>query len=114
MGGEWLVNPFELYVTYISWGSDGKHRPVLVIQIDNEEVSVYPITTQYEKKSGAIRKQYCIIAEWSKAGLSKQSYIDTGVLLCLPKSVLKGKEPIGKLTSKDKVRLLEFLYNKNY
>ena len=108
------MNSFELYVTYISWGSDGKQRPVLVMQIGNEEVSVYPITTQYEKKSEAIKAKYCTIVEWSKAGLSRQSYIDTGTLVYLHASVIKDKKPIGKLTSKDKVRLLEFLQNRNY
>ena len=106
------MKPFELYITYISWGDDGKHRPVLVVSINDEEALLYPITTQYEKKSEAIKQQYCKIEEWGKAGLSKQSYIDTGVLLCLEKSAIEDKKYIGNLSSKDKVRLLEFLQNR--
>jgi len=45
------MNPFEIFITYISWGSGGKKRPALVLLPDSDGVSVYPITTQYENKS---------------------------------------------------------------
>ena len=105
------MKPFELYITYISWERDGKYRPVVVLNTD-EEVSLYPITTRYEQKSETIKKQYYKIEEWSKAGLSRQSYIDTGTLLYLAKSTIEDKKYIGNLSSKDKVRLLEFLQNR--
>jgi hypothetical protein len=103
------MEPFELYIAYISWGSDGKNRPVLVLLSSDTAVSVYPITTQYENKSEAVRSKYFKITEWTPAGLDKQSYVDTGILLNLPKSVLDKKQPIGKLTATDKQKLLEFL-----
>jgi len=27
------MEPFEIFITYISWGSGGKARPVLVLQL---------------------------------------------------------------------------------
>ena len=101
--------PFDIFITCISWGSGSKFRPVLVIQINGKTISVYPITTQYENKSKTIQAQYFKINDWSQAGLDKQSYIDTGTLLDLPLSVIKNKQPIGKLTTTDMQRLLVFL-----
>jgi len=103
------VEPFELFITYLSWGSDGKNRPVLVLLLTEDTISVYPVTTQYENKSESIKSQYFKINDWLQAGLDKQSYIDTGILLNLPKSVIKNKKPIGKLTIADKERLFAFL-----
>jgi hypothetical protein len=109
------MEPFELFITYISWGSSaskssgGKSRPVLVFQISEETISIYPITTQYENKSKTIKTQYFKINDWSQAGLDRQSYIDTGILYDLPISVFENKKPIGKLTGEDKKRLLAFL-----
>jgi hypothetical protein len=103
------MEPFELYVAFISWGNDGKNRPVLILLVSDELISVYPVTTQYENKSETVRAKYFKINDWSKAGLDKQSYIDTGILLNLPKSVFDKRKPIGKLTDADKKKLLEFL-----
>jgi len=109
------MQPFELYIIYISWGngasqrSGGKSRPVLVLLINNETISVYPVTTQYKNKSDFIKARYFKINDWLQAGLKKQSYIDTGILLNFPISVIKNKKPIGKLTIADKKRLLAFL-----
>jgi hypothetical protein len=106
---------FELFIAYISWGSpasqgsSGKSRPVLVFQISDDTISIYPITTQYENKSKTIQAQYFKINDWSQAGLDKQSYIDTGILYDLPISVFDNKKPIGKLSGEDKKRLLAFL-----
>jgi len=103
------MNPFEIFITSISWETGSKNRPVLVILLNDESIFVYPITTQYENKSEAIRSQYFRINDWIQAGLDKQSYIDTGTLLILPLAVIKNKNPIGKLTIADKQKLLEFL-----
>ena len=100
---------FDLFIANISWGKGSKNRPVLVIQIKDNGISVFPITTQYEKKSKVIQAQYFKINDWSQAGLDKQSYIDTGTLLDLPLSVINNKHPIGKLTTADMQRLLVFL-----
>jgi len=109
------MEPFELFITYISWTSSssqesgGKNRPVLVLLLSEDTMSVYPVTTQYENKSEAIKARYFKITDWQQAGLDRQSYIDTGILLRLPISVIKNKKPIGKLTTADKDRLLAFL-----
>jgi len=44
-----------------------------------------------------------------QAGLTKQSYIDTGTLLKLPLSAIANKKPIGRLMDIEKQKLLEFL-----
>jgi hypothetical protein len=109
------MEPFELFITYISWGSSashesgGKDRPVLVLLLSENTISVYPVTTQYENKSEAVKAQYFKINDWQQTGLGRQSFIDTGILLNLPISVIKNKKPIGKLTIADKKRLLAFL-----
>lgn len=100
---------FELFITCISWKSGSKDRPVLILQINNHTVSVFPITTQYENKSKAIQAQYFRINDWHLSGLNKQSYIDTGTLLELPLAVFDKKKPIGKLTTADQQSLLAFL-----
>jgi hypothetical protein len=103
------MEPFELFITYISWGSGGKSRPVLVLLLAEDSILVYPVTTQYENKSETIKSRYYKINDWSQAGLDRQSYIDTGILLSLPISIIKNKKPIGTLTIADKKRLLAFL-----
>jgi hypothetical protein len=103
------MEPFELFVVYISWGSGGKNRPVLVLLLTEDTILVYPVPTQYENKSESIKLRYFKIDDWSQAGLDRQSYVDTGILLSLPISVIKNKKPIGKLTIADKKRLLAFL-----
>jgi hypothetical protein len=41
------MEPFELFITYISWGTDGKNRPVLVLLVNENTIPVYPITTHF-------------------------------------------------------------------
>jgi len=101
--------PFEIFITFISWGSSGKSRPILVILINDDSLLAYPITTQYENKSDIIRAQYYKINDWMQAGLKKQSYIDTGTLIKLPLSAITNKNPIGRLTEAEKQKLLVFL-----
>jgi hypothetical protein len=100
---------FELYISYISWGSDGKWRPVLVFALKDEQAFVYVVTSQYESKSQEMRTKYFKINDWDYAGLDKQSYIDTKNYFSLPISMLKNKVPIGQLSAKDKQNLLEYL-----
>jgi hypothetical protein len=104
-----MINPFEILITYISWGSEGKNRPVLVLLLNDNNISVYPITTQFENKSELIRAQYFKINDWSQAGLDRQSYIDTGTLIKIPITAINKKKPIGRLTAADKKSLLAFL-----
>jgi mRNA interferase MazF len=87
------MEPFELFITYISWRSGGKNRPVLVLLLNEDTISVFPVTTQYETKSEFIKSQYFKINDWLQAGLDRQSYIDTGILLSFPISAIKDKKP---------------------
>jgi len=105
------MSPFNIFITHISWKGGSKSHPVLVIQINGNTVSVYPITTQYKNKSKAIQALYFKINDWVQAGLDKQSYIDTGTILDIPLMVFQNKQPIGKLTTADMQRLLVFLSN---
>lgn len=103
------MKPFEIFIIYISWGSGGKSRPVLAFLQDENNLSVYPITSQYKDKSEVVKERYFEIKDWSQSGLDKQSYVDTGMLIGFQVSVIDGKKPIGELTPKDKQRFLEFL-----
>jgi len=103
------MNQFDIFITAISWGNGSKSRPVLVILLNDASVLVYSITTQYDNKSEVIRARYFKMNDWAQAGLTKQSYIDTGTLIKLPLSVIKNKNPIGRLTIAEKQGLLEFL-----
>ena len=103
------MNRFDIFITCISWGSGSKKRPVLVLLSDGGSILVYPITTQYDNKSKAIQARYFKICDWAKAGLVKQSYIDTGTLIKLPLSAMTNKKPIGQLSIEDKQKLLNFL-----
>ena len=103
------MNRFEIFITCISWGSGSKKRPILILLINDDSILVYPITTQYENKSKAIKARLFKIKDWAQAGLARQSYIDTGTLIKLPLSAIANREPIGRLTIKDKQKLLNFL-----
>jgi hypothetical protein len=103
------MNIFDIFIAYISWGSEGKKRPVLVLGQQPTVVNVFNITTQYENKSDAVRSRYFKIDDWQQAGLDKQSYVDTNVVRDLPPAALGGKMAIGKLTESDARKLIEFL-----
>ncbi|MDR1328370.1 MAG: hypothetical protein LBK23_02065 [Oscillospiraceae bacterium] len=103
------MEPFDIFIAYMSWDGGGKARPVLVFILGDGTVDIYRITTQYESKSDAIKEQYFKIIDWAQAGLDRQSYVDVGTLITLSMATFEGKTPIGKLTESDKLRLLEFL-----
>ena len=103
------MKPFDIFIAHISWGSDGKNRPVLAFILGDNTADVFKITTKFEDKSEAVRAQYFKINDWVQAGLDKQSYVDTGTLISLSTAALRNKTPIGKLTEHDKLRFLEFL-----
>ena len=42
------MKPFELYISYVSWGSDGKYRPVLVFDLKDETAYMEYISDGYE------------------------------------------------------------------
>ena len=103
------MKPFDIFIGYISWGDEGKTRPVLAYEIDGDIVSVYAITSQYESKSAAVRVKFFEINDWKQAGLDRQSYVDTGKIVDLPFALISLKSPIGKLSESDRKKFLEFL-----
>ena len=103
------MNPFDIFITYVSWGNDGKIRPVLVLERQDTVVFVFSITSRYEGKSESIRAGYYRINDWREAGLDRPSHVDTNNILDLPLLVLAGKTPIGRLTAADEARLIEFI-----
>jgi hypothetical protein len=108
LAGEWLMQPFTVYIAYVSWGDDGKRRPVLVLSEKDNNVSVFQITTQYQNKSAAVQLKYLIINNWQEAGFDKPSYIDTSKIIELSITSFD-ISPIRKLTEEDKRRLLGFI-----
>jgi hypothetical protein len=94
------MNPYDLHIAYVSWGDDGKRRPVLVLSSDQKEVAVFQITSQYDNKSAVIQSRYVVIDDWAQAGLAKQSYIDIGRIIDLPIATVQ-PTPIGKLSEND-------------
>jgi len=94
------VNPYDLHIAYVSWGCDGKRRPVLVLASDQKEVAIFQITSQYDNKSAVIQSQYIVIEDWAQAGLAKPSYIDIGRIIDLPIATIQ-PTPIGKLSGND-------------
>jgi len=103
------MKPFDIYITYVSWGGNGKTRPVLIIDHQEAFVYVFNITTQYEGKSDTIRAGYFTIGDWMAAGLDRQSYVDTNTVREIPAAVFDGKKEIGRLSAVDEKRLIEFI-----
>ena len=100
------MKPYNIHIAYVSWGVDGKRRPVLLLSSDEKEASVFRITSQYEGKSDIIQAQYLAIDDWAQAGLSKRSYIDIGKIIDLPVATVN-PTPVGKLSGSDLRKLLD-------
>ena len=103
-----VIKPYDLRIAYISWGEDGKKRPVLIMDQQEEKVYVYKITTQYHNKNSKIKANYLSIKDWQQAGLHKSSYIDTNTLLKLHSSAVDSTL-IGELSQRDIGSLEQFL-----
>lgn len=95
------------YVEY-SDGSGGKRRPVIVMSLDDEEITFYKITSKYFNKSEYIRSKYYQIKDWLEAGLDRQSWVDT--ITPLTYSANKYKfEVRGYFTDRDIIGLQNFI-----
>ena len=103
------MNAFEIYIAFVSWGSGGKRRPVLVFEENANDVTILNITTHYLDKTERIRAKYFVINDWRQAGLYKQSYIDTNNTITIPLTAVDTKNMIGKLSEADERRLIEFI-----
>ena len=105
-----MMNIYDIYIAYVSWGTDGKSRPVLILEQSVGGVTVFNITTQYTGKSEAVRSKFFKINDWQQAGLNQESYIDTNGTVTLPHSSVA--RSVGSLTASDVQRLIEFLTKK--
>ncbi|MCL2873839.1 MAG: type II toxin-antitoxin system PemK/MazF family toxin [Defluviitaleaceae bacterium] len=100
------MNLYDIHIAYVSWGDDGKRRPILVLSSDQKEVAVFQITSQYDNKSAAIKSQLIPIDEWAQAGLAKQSYIDIGRIVELPITAIQPMR-VGSLSKDDLRKLID-------
>jgi hypothetical protein len=98
---------FDIYIALVSWGSEGKRRPVLILEENRGGVTVLNITTRYKTKSEEMRAKYFVINDWQQAGLDHQSYIDTNKTVTLPLTAVD-KNPLGRLSASDEMRLIDF------
>ncbi|MCL2574581.1 MAG: type II toxin-antitoxin system PemK/MazF family toxin [Defluviitaleaceae bacterium] len=105
-----MIKPYSLHIAYVSWGIEGKLRPVLVLSSNKKEVTAFQITSQYENKSKAVQAQYIPIDNWAEAGLSKKSYINISKIIHLPTVAVKPAQ-IGKLSEEDLHKLLAAMSN---
>jgi len=102
------MDAFNLHIANVSWGKEGKRRPVLILSQKGDTVAVFKITTQYQSKSEAIRSNFFAINDWKESGLNKPSFIDVGEVVGVSLALI-GTRPIGKLSNHDKIRLEKFL-----
>lgn len=100
---------FDIFIAYVSWGVDGKKRPVLIMDKTIQSIIAFNITTKYDDKSEIIRSRYFKIKDWQKAGLNKQSYIDTNDVIALPVSSVDDEHQIGRLTETDMECFINFM-----
>ena len=99
---------FDIFIAYVSWGSGGKRRPVLILEENTDSVTALNITTKYDSKGEDIRAKYFFINDWQQAGLEKRSYIDTNNTITLPLTAVDS-DKIGRLSAADEARLIEFM-----
>ena len=107
------MQPFDIFIANVPYDdkNGNKVRPALVIQVKNNLVRVFKVTSRDKEKSQNIKKLYYRIDEWKKAGLNKQSYVDTHKTYELSGKAIFSREPIGKLTDHDAIGLYSFIQN---
>ena len=102
------MKPMELYLVDIG-GGDTKRRPALLMKWNESKAFIFRITSQYEKKSAHIKAMYYSIIDWKEAGLDMKSYVDTVRLYHLDLDIITKKPPIGTLSKRDRIGLMDFL-----
>ncbi|MDF7682874.1 hypothetical protein PT287_04960 [Lactobacillus sp. ESL0679] len=99
------------YVTYFE-SDGGKHRPALIVGVDNERtIDVLKITSKYKGKSPAIKAHRYPLKDWQIEGLDKESYVD---ILAMQKIYLPDQHHIvkrGIITDNDMEGLAKFIIN---
>ncbi|MCT3543744.1 toxin-antitoxin system, toxin component, MazF family protein [Lentilactobacillus buchneri] len=95
---------------YFSNSSNGKSRPILILDDNNTDVEFFKLTTKFKNKSSYIQKKYFQIIDWKEAGLYQPTWIDTNPVISVPKELTTFK-PIGQLSLNDIQRLIVFMKN---
>lgn len=101
----------EIYTAYVSWGTDGKRRPILVIHDTENNVFCYRITSKFSQKPEKIKRNYFPLTDWRQAGLVKESYVDVGNVSKLSKDKITFRF-VGELSLRDIKSLTEFIHNR--
>ena len=85
-----------------------KTRPVFVLKYDNEIISYYNITSQFNSKSDYYQSKYFEIKDWAYSGLNKPSWIDTFKIRQVEEEYVVINF-VGYLSSQDEARFIDFL-----
>ena len=104
------LSEYDIVVLNVMF-SDGigsKSRPAILVELEDEQIGFFRITSQYENKSEAIKEKYFEIIDYIEAGLKKQSWIDTVMRYYVDDNSLRIRV-IGQLTDSDMRRLEDFL-----
>jgi len=104
------MRKFDIHTAYVSWGTGGKRRPVLILtgQDGTDVYLVFSITSQYANKSQKIKSNYVELQDWQQAGLSKQSWVDTINAFELERRQLN-VDRVGTLSERDKQAIIEVI-----
>lgn len=102
----------EIYLVNVPYdeANGSKERPALIVRIINDnQVQLLKITSEFDNKSKDIQQLYYPIKQWEKAGLRKKSYIDCHKSYQLPKEAIITQQPFGSLTREDIKGLFDFI-----
>ena len=104
------MNTNDVGFAFVSFkgAKGGKERPIFIVEVTEQDIVFYSITSQYETKSPAIQRQYYQIVQWQEAGLKKPSWIDIGSKRVVEKSML-AFDVVGELITEDIQGLADFI-----
>ena len=100
-----MLKKFNVFYTFIQI----KDATGLFLSETESHISVFRITSKYEKKSAYIKLQYYEIEGWESAGLKQKSWIDVGTEIILDKTELGNMTIWGSLATKDIVGMDNFI-----
>ncbi len=108
------MNTNDVGFAFVSFkGTEGgKERPIFIIEVTEQDILFYSLTSRYETKSPHIQLQYYQIGDWQEAGLTKPSWIDIGSKRIVEKSMLSF-DLTGELSTEDVRGLADFIENYN-
>ncbi|KRK81152.1 hypothetical protein [Companilactobacillus nodensis] len=98
-----VIKPMDLYIANVPFDdiSKSKFRLALVVDIYDNYVLVFKITSKYTNKSTNTKKFYYPIKYWEEAGLIKKSYVDIHKNYKIARSTVFKRPPIGRLEITD-------------